>query len=742
MTPPARWRAEAMAHYNIQLSRRAALRGMAGLGIGLHLPGGLARAQSGAAQAFLPATAASAAFAPNAFIRVGTDDTVTVLVKHIEFGQGPLTGLTTLVAEELDADWSQMRAEHAPSNVELYKNLLFGVQGTGGSTAIANSYEQMRKAGATARAMLVQAAANAWGVPASEITVERGVLRHPGSGREGRFGQFAEAAARLSAPETVALKDPSAFRLIGRDDGTVKKLDGAAKSNGTAQYTIDIREPGMLTVVIARPPRFGARVATFDAAEARAVPGVVDVKQVPTGVAVYANGTWPALKGREQLRVTWDESAAEKRGSDQLVEEYRALARQPGRVAGAHGDAEAALARAEMMIEAEYVFPYLAHATMEPLDGFLRWDGQRALARFGSQLQTLDHQTIATVLGLKPEQVELETMFAGGSFGRRAQQTSHVAAELAEVAKAIGPGWPVKLIWTREDDMRGGYYRPLVLHRLRGALSNGKIVAWADTVVSQSILKGSPFESVMVKDGVDATSVEGAKEIPYDVTDFRCELHTTEVGVPVLWWRSVGHTHTGYAVECFIDELLQAAGQDPVAGRLDMMARAPREAGVLRAVADLARWSGPGPANGRARGVAVVKSFNSYIAQIAEVSAGGDGGGPHVHKVWCAVDCGVAVNPDVIRAQMESGIGFGLGHALFAEVVLHEGRPMMANFDTYRPLRIHEMPEVEVTILPSTEKPTGVGEPGVPPIGPAVANAMARLGLERPRRLPIVRGAV
>jgi isoquinoline 1-oxidoreductase subunit beta len=725
-----------MTTHDIALSRRAVLKGAAGLVIGLYLPE-MARAQSGAAQAFRPAAGGAAGFAPNAFVRIGTDDTVTVLIKHIEFGQGPFTGLATLVAEELDADWSKVRAEHAPSNPDLYKNLAFGVQGTGGSTAIANSYEQMRKAGATARAMLVAAAAQSWGVPAREITVERGVLRHAASGREGRFGQFAEAAARQPVPADAPLKDPSVFRLIGRDDGSVKKLDSAAKSNGTAQFAIDIREPRMLTVVVAHPPRFGARVASFDAGAARAVQGVVDVKQVPTGVAVYANGTWPALKGREKLRITWDESAAEKRSSDQLIEEYRALVRRPGRIASAHGDAIAALARAERIIEAEYVFPYLAHATMEPLDGFLRWDGTSALARFGSQLQTLDHQTIATVLGLKPEQVELETMLAGGSFGRRAQQTSHLAAELAEVAKAIGPGRPVKLVWTREDDIRGGYYRPLIVHRMRGGLRNGKIGAWADTIVGQSILKGSPFEAVMVKGGVDPTSAEGAKDIPYDIADFRCDLHTTDVGVPVLWWRSVGHTHTGYAVECFVDELLQATGQDPVAGRLAMMGKAPRDAGVLRAVAALAQWSGPGPVNGRARGVAVVKSFDSYIAQIAEVSAGDDG--PRVHKVWCAVDCGVPVNPDVIRAQMEGGIGFGLGAALYGEVTLDEGRPVQGNFDGYRVLRIHEMPEVEVRVVNSTEKPTGVGEPGVPPIGPAVANAMARLGLGRPRRLPLVR---
>jgi isoquinoline 1-oxidoreductase beta subunit len=537
----------------------------------------------------------------------------------------------------------------------------------------------------------------------------------------------------------VPLKDPSAFRLIGSDDGRVKRLDSAAKSTGRAMFTIDVREPDMLTVVVARPPRFGARVAGIDAAATRAVAGVIDVKQIPSGVAVYANGTWPALKGRQALRVTWDESKAEKRSTDQLIEEYRTMARRPGAVAGAHGNAAGALSRADRVIEAEFVFPYLAHAPMEPLDGFIRWDGERARARYGSQLQTVDHQTIAKVLGVPMERVEIETLLAGGSFGRRAQQTAHLAEELAQVAKAIGPGRPVKLMWTRDDDIRGGYYRPLTVHRMRGAVRDGRVVAWSDTIVTQSILKGSAFER-MIKNGIDPTAVEGSQSLPYDIADFRCELHNPTVGVPVLWWRSVGHTHTGYAVECFVDELLQAAGQDPVAGRLAMMQKAPRHAGVLRAVADLARWSGPGPTDGRARGVAVVESFSSYIAQIAEVSIGDEG--PRVHKVWCAVDCGVAVNPDVIRAQMEGGIGFGLGHAMFAEIVLDEGHPVQGNFDVYRSLRINEMPEVEVTIVRSTEKPTGVGEPGVPPIGPAVANAMARLGLERPRRLPIVRETV
>jgi isoquinoline 1-oxidoreductase beta subunit len=709
---------------------------MGGLVLGLWLPVGQARAQSGAAQVLKGDAGAQTVLAPNAFVRIGADDWVTVLIKHIEFGQGPMTGLATLVAEELDADWSKVRAEHAPSNPELYKNLSFGMQGTGGSTAMANSYEQMRRAGATARAMLVEAAARGWSVPVDEVTVEQGLLRHTRSGRKGRFGQFAEAAARLPVPENAPLKDPARFRLIGRE-GVVTRLDSPAKANGSAEFTIDIREPGMLTVVVAHPPRFGSKLVAFEAGDALAVRGVVDVKELPSGVAVYAQGMWPALKGRDKLRVTWDEAAAEKRGSKELIEEYLALSRKPGTVAGQRGDATAALARGEGVIEAEYVFPYLAHAPMEPLDGFLSWDGTRAKARLGSQLQTGDHRAIAKVLGLEPEQVELETMLAGGSFGRRAQPNMHLAVELAQAAKAIGPGKPVKLVWTREDDIRGGYYRPLFVHRMRGAVRDGKIAAWANTIVGQSFIKGSPFEA-MIRNGIDPVMVEGARELPYNIADFRCDVHIADVGVPTLWWRSVGHTHTAYAVECFIDELLQAAGKDPVVGRMELLEKSPRHAAVLDAAARLARWNGPGPNDDRARGVAVVESFGSLVAQIAEVSAAGREG-PRVHRVWCAIDCGVAVNPDVIRAQMEGGIGYGLGHALYAEVTLEDGRPVESNFNDYRSLRIHEMPQVEVTIVRSSEKPTGVGEPGVPPIAPAVANALARLGLPRPRRLPMLR---
>lgn len=713
------------------LSRRTLLQGTTGLLVGVYLA-----PMSRSAQAATP-KARAAAFAPNAFVRVGTDSTVTVLVKHIEFGQGPMTGLTTLVAEEMDADWSQMRAEHAPANAKLYNNMAFGpIQGTGGSSAVANSYEQMRKAGAIARALLVQAAANAWSVPAADIAVERGVLRHVASRRQGRFGQFAVAAAKLPVPQDAPLKDPSAFRLIGRE-GAVKKLDVPGKTNGTAQFSMDIHEPGMLTVVVARAPRFGGKVASFDATATRAVSGVVDVKQVSSGVAVYAKDTWSAIKGREKLRVVWDEAAAEKRSSAQIVADYRQLAKTTGTVAASQGDVAATVA-GERVVETEYVFPYLAHGPMEPLNGFLVWDGKRVKARYGSQIQTLDQMQIAKVFGIKPEDVEIETLLAGGSFGRRIDLGHDMLEELAESAKAIGPNKPVKIVWTREDDITGGFYRPAFVHRLRGVLRDGKLASWSNTIVGQSFIIGTAFEGLM-KDGIDGTMVEGAKAIPYDIPNFRCDAHIAKSPVPVTSWRSVGSTHTAYATECFIDQLLEAAGLDPVDGRLSLMGKSARHAGVLRTVAEMAKWSSTRPEAGRARGVAVAESFGTFVAEIAEVSMG-DNGEPRVHKVWCAVDCGTVVNPDIVRAQMEGGIGFGLGHILFAQVSLDEGRPMQRNFNTYRSLRIQEMPEIEVKIIDSKEKPTGVGEPGVPPIGPAVANALARLGKARPTQLPMVGG--
>jgi isoquinoline 1-oxidoreductase beta subunit len=699
----------------------------AGLAIGFRLPGGRASAQG------------AAALEPNAFVRISPDGTVTVIAKHVEVGQGSYTGLATIVAEELDADWARVRVESAPADAKRYNNLAFGpVQGTGGSTAIANSWEQLRKAGAATRAVLVEAAAREWNVPAGEITVEKGIVGHAASGRRAGFGELAGKAAGLQPPDNPRLKDPKDFKLIGT---RMPRVDTPEKSNGTAVFTLDVYLPDMLTALILRPPLFGAKARRVDAAAARQVKGVVDVVEVPAGVAVLATGFWAARKGREALRVEWDESGAETRGTAELLAEYAALAQTPGTSARKDGDAEKAIAGAPRRIEAEYRFPYLAHAPMEPLDCVLRLSPGACEIWAGSQLQTVDQNVAAQVLGLPPEKVTIHTMLGGGSFGRRATPNADVVAEAASIAKAIGGRAPVKLVWTREDDIRGGRYRPVYLHRLTAGLDpSGRILGWRHRIVGQSILKGTLFESVMVKDGIDATSVEGAKTLPYDIPDLAVELHTTDVGVPVLWWRSVGSTHTAYSTETFIDELALEAKRDPVEFRRALLGKHKRHVGVLDLAAEKAGWGTPLP-QGRARGIAVHESFGSFVAHVAEVSLGA-GGAPQVERLVCAVDCGVAVNPDVIRAQMEGGSGFGLGAALFSEVRLEKGRVRQSNFHDYRPLRIEEMPEVEVHIVSSGEAPTGVGEPGVPTVAPAVANALFRLTGERVRQLPIVRAGV
>ncbi|MFL6572797.1 MAG: molybdopterin cofactor-binding domain-containing protein [Burkholderiales bacterium] len=719
------------------LSRRDFLRVMGGAGVGLVIKVGVERpaaAQASGAAAILRAAGVETVDATG-FIKIAPDNTVTVMIKHLEMGQGPYTGLATLVAEELDADWPQMRAEGAPANNELYKNLAFGMQGTGGSTAVANSYEQMRKAGATARALLVAAAAETWKVPAGEISVKRGVVRHEKSSREATFGQLADAAARQTPPKDVKLKNPKDFTLIGKKLG---RVDSPAKSTGEAMFTIDMQRADALTVLVAHPPRFGAKPVAFDDAATRRVGGVVEVKMIPQGVAVYARGFWAARKGRDALRVQWNEDGTERRSSEELIAVYRANTGQPDVTATSRGNTAGAFKQAARVIEAEYVFPYLAHAPLEPMDCAIELKGGACEAWYGCQFPGIDHKVIADTLGLPPDKVRVNVLFAGGSFGRRAQPSGDIAAEAAAALKALGRDASIKLVWTREDDMRGGRYRPLVLHRVRAALDNaGNIAAWDHAVVGQSIIKGTPFEAMMT-DGVDPTTVEGVSDLPYAVPNLRVTARTMDVGVPILWWRSVGHTHTAYAKETFIDELLAAAGKDALAGRLALLKNEPRQAGVLRAVARLAGWKGSKVGAQRARGVAVHKSFESYVAQIAEVSRGKDGL-PKVERVWCAVDCGVAVNPDTIKAQMEGGIGFGLCAILYDEITLNEGRVVQANYNDYRMLRIGEMPRVDVTIVPSAEKPTGVGEPGVPPIGPAVANAWRVLTGERVRHLPFAR---
>lgn len=710
------------------LSRRRFLQGSAAsLVISMHLP--ILHSNRAIAGTETELTA-------NAFIKITQDNIVTVLIKHIEVGQGAFTGLASLAADEMDANWSQIHAEHASANVQLYANLAFGIQGTGGSTGLANSYMTMRKAGATAKQWLINAAAKKWQVNANEISVESGIVSHP-SGKQANFGDLVTVATTIPAPtEEPKLKTTEQFTFIGKE---LPRLDTKGKSTGSSIYTLDIHKPKMLTAVVAHPPSFGATVISFDSSEAKKIKGVKDVKATPFGLAVYANNTFNAIKGRKALTIEWDYSKAETRNSEALFKMFSETAAKPGIQVTKKGDVKTALANTENKFDVELSFPYLAHAPMEPLDAVMQFKDGQVTAWFGSQIPTLDQGAIAKVFAVDPSKVDIQTQISGGSFGRRTQPDAGFATEAAFVTKMADEGVPVKLVWTREDDIQGGRYRSMSVHKLAGAVDNkGKLVGWKHTIAIQSIMKGGAFES-QVKNGIDPSSIEGADKIPYALPNLDVQLHDMEAGVPVLWWRSVGHSHTAYAVETAIDLLLQMAEKDPIKGRLELMQDNPREAQVLKHVAQMAEKSGPVP-TGRARGVAVVTSFGSYVAEIAEVSKDSNGM-PKVHHVWCAIDCGLAVNPNIVKAQMEGGIGFGLDAALHGEITLGEqGKVEQSNFHNYTALRITEMPEIDVDILPSDAAPTGVGEPGTPPIAPAVSNAWRRLTGQYVTTLPFSKG--
>jgi isoquinoline 1-oxidoreductase beta subunit len=664
----------------------------------------------------------AAGFAPNAFLRIGADGGVTIISKHLEMGQGSYTGIATVLAEELDADWTKVRVESAPADAKRYANLVFGtLQGTGGSSAMANSWTQLREAGAKGRAMLVSAAAKEWKVPATELTTDKGVVYHTASKRQASYGSLAGKAAALAVPDKVTLKDPKDFKLIGHQ---VPRVDVPPKVDGTAQFTLDVALPGMLVALLKRPPLFGATVRSFDASAAGAVPGVVKVVQVPHGVAVVAKSFWAAKLGRDALSVVWDDTNAEKRSSSAMMNEYRKLAEQPAASARKVGDAVPTIKNAAHTVSASYEFPYLAHAPMEPLDAVVKLTANSCEIWAGDQFQTIDQANAAKAAGLDPQQVTINTLYAGGSFGRRANVWSDYIVEAVSIAKAFGAdGTPIKLQWTREDDLHGGLYRPMYFHKLEAGLNEKKeLVGWRHVIVGQSIMAGGPFEA-FVKNGVDGTSVEGAANIAYEIPNIDVELATTKSPVPVLWWRVVGSSHTTFAVEAFIDEVAHAAGKDAYTFRRDLLEKEPRMKAVLELAADKAGWSsGPLP-KGKGRGIAVCEAFKSYVAQVAEVTVD-DAGHVTVDRVVCAVDCGIPINPDVIAAQMEGGIGFGLGAVLYGAITLKDGRVEQDNFNSYRVLRMNEMPKVEVHIVPSAEAPTGVGEPGVAPIGPAVANAI------------------
>lgn len=700
----------------------AALAG--GLVIGFYLPlrGGRALAAEAAPKPVYP---------PNAFIRIAADDSVTIVVNKSEMGQGVYTSLPMLVAEELEADWSKIRVESAPV-AAVYNHTGFGMQLTGGSTSIPSSWEQLRKVGASARVLLVRAAAQQWGVPESECRAENGQVIHAG-GKQLRYGQLADAAGKLPLPDDVPLKSPRDFKLIGKP---VKRLDTPAKVNGSAQFGLDVYLPGMLTVLVARSPVFGGKVKRFDAAEAKKVAGVQGVYQVPTGIAVAATGFWPAQTARNLLEIEWDEGPGAALSTASLREDYLAQARVSGAVARKEGDAIAAMSATAKSVSADYVVPYLAHASMEPLNVVVDLQADRCTLWTGTQSQTMDRAAAAKVAGLKPEQVEIHTTFLGGGFGRRANPRSDFVIEAVQVAKAVGQ--PVKVVWTREDDTRGGYYRPMWADHIEAGIdADGNIAAWKHTIVGQSIVADTPFEAFLTKDGIDVTSVEGAATLPYRIPNLQVDLHSPKNAVPVQWWRSVGHSHTAFIVETMIDELAHLAGRDPVQYRLDLLPVDSRYRGVLQLAAEKAGWGKTRLPAGRAHGVAVHQSFDSYVAEVAEVSV--IDGKVRVHRVVAAVDCGMVVNPDGVRQQIESAVVYGLSAALHGEITLESGKVVQSNFHDYMPLRFSEMPQVEVHILPSSEPPTGIGEPGTPPIAPAVANAVFALTGQRLRSMPFDR---
>ncbi len=673
---------------------------------------------------------------PGAFVAIAADGTVTVTVNRLEFGQGVQTALPMVLAEELDADWSKVRSQLGTNDM-AYADPLFDTHLTGGSNSIKNSFTQYRELGARTRAMLVQAAAARWGVDATSLRTEQGVVMGAG-GRRASYGELAEAAMALPVPESVILKDPKQFRLIGQP---TTRLDAAAKSSGQQSFGIDVRRPGQLTAVIARPPVFGAKLQSLDDTAARAVKGVKAVLRVALdrgaeGVAVIATGYWPAKTAREALKIVWNTSAVEKLDSAAQLAQYRALAAQPG---AKHFDADMApLASAPRTIEAEFVFPYLAHAPMEPLNCTVELSEQGATLWVGSQMAGLDGMAAARTLGLKPEQVRVQVQSAGGGFGRRAVPTSDYLVEACSIAKAAqvaGLRAPIQTLWSREDDLQGGYYRPMHLHRARiGFDAQGQVLAWDHVIVGQSIAAGSPFEPMMLKNGVDVTAVEGMRA-PYPLP-MRLTVHHPKLNVPVLWWRAVGSTHTAFVMETLIDQIARDTGQDPVAYRLKLMGDAhPRHRAALQLAVERSGYGKKSLPAGRAWGVAVHESFDSVVAYVVEASI--KDGQPQLHQVTAGVHCNLVVNPRTVEAQVQGSALMGLGMCLpGAAITFKDGVVQQKNFGDYTVARITDMPAISVHTVPSADPPTGMGEPGLPPLAPAFANAIARITGKPLRELP------
>ena len=692
-----------------------------GLLVGFYFPGAGMQAS---------AQASANSFMPNAFVRIGTDEQVTVIVNHSEMGQGVFTSLPMLLAEELDADWSKVGFESAPVDPK-YNHPAFGMQVTGGSSSVWSGLEQFRQAGAAARAMLVAAAAQRWNTDPSSCRTESGAV-FDSSNRKLTYGQLVADAAKLSPPEHVQLKDPKNFKLIGKP---IKRLDTSIKLNGKAIFGLDVNLPGMLTAVVARPPIFGAKMKSFDDSRARSMPGVRKIVQVPSGIAVIADTFWQAKVARDALRIDWDEGAMQSFSTTEMMQQFRERAKSPGVSVRKEGDASTALAGAAKKIAAVYEVPYLSHLMMEPLNCVVDLRQDSCEVWTGSQFQTIDRANAAKTASLPNEKVQLHTTFLGGGFGRRATPQSDFVVEAVHVAKALGPPAKVKVVWTREDDMQGGWYRPAFLHAIEGGIdASGNPVSWTSRSVGQSIMTGTPFEAMMQGKAYDPASVEGIDDLAYAIPNLAIESHQINVNVPVQWLRSVGHSHTAFAVECFIDELAGLAQKDPYQFRRDLLSKQPRYLGVLDLAAQKSGWGKPLP-KGTGRGIAVHFAFGSYLAHVAEVSV--IDGKVKVHRMVCAVDCGQYVNPGIISAQIEGAAIFGASAALFQELTFENGRLQQTNFNTFPVMRMNECPVIETYIVESKEKSGGIGEPGVPCAAPAIANALFAATGKRVQRLPI-----
>ncbi len=694
---------------------KTAAAGSAGLVIGFYLPG-----------RFETLEAAEAATALNAWIRISTDESVTIVIDKSEMGQGILTALCMLAAEELECDWKSIHTEFADA-AEIYYNPAFRSQGTGGSSSVRSSWEPMRKAGATAREMLLEAAAQKWGVEKSTCKAVDGAVLHQDTNRRLTFGSLAESAGKLSAPQNVPLKDSKNFHTIGKP---TKRLDTAVKVNGSAQFGIDVRRPGMVYAVVERCPVFGGKVASFDATKAMSVPGVKKVVEISNGVAVVADNTWTAMQGRRALEIRWDEGPNANLNSEGIRNLFAARTSHPGVVARKDGDAAAALSSAAQKIEAVYEAPYLSHAPMEPQNCTADVRADYCEIWAPTQMQTMSQALAAKITGFPIEAVKLHTTYLGGGFGRRG---SDFVGEAVEISKSVGA--PVKLTWSREDDMQHDFYRPASYARFAAGLDkDGWPIAWTTSIACSSVSNG--FMPGSVKNGMDRTSVEGCADISYSIPNFFVDYQMTEPGIPVGFWRSVGNSQNGFFSESFIDEIAAAGKKDPYELRRRLLANSPRLLAVLDLAAEKAGWGTPLPP-GRFRGMATLYAFGSYAAEVAEISVDRSARTLKIHHVVCAFDCGHVVNPATIEAQMQSGIVWGLTMALHDAITIDRGRVVQSNFNNYPMLRIDEMPVVEVHIVPSEEKPTGAGEPGVPPIAPAICNAIFAATGNRIRRLPI-----